>query len=107
MFAANAAMPVPLRKGSALFMHRRTIHSSLPNVSDRIRWSFDLRYHPIGQPTGRSVFPGFVARSKSRPEAELHDPEQWYLMWKDTRDSLARSEQPKFNRWDGQDPTCA
>jgi hypothetical protein len=107
MFAANAAMPVPLRKGGALFMHRRTIHSSLPNVSDRIRWSFDLRYHPIGQPTGRSVFPGFVARSKSRPETELHDPEKWYLMWENTRDSLARSEQPKFNRWDGQDPTCA
>jgi ectoine hydroxylase-related dioxygenase (phytanoyl-CoA dioxygenase family) len=107
MFDPNAAMPVPLKKGSALFMNKLTIHSSLPNVSDRIRWSFDLRYHPIGQPTGRSVFPGFIARSAAHPERELHDARQWYLMWKETRDALARSEQPKFNRWDTEDPACA
>jgi hypothetical protein len=107
MFAENAAMPVPLKKGGALLLNKLTIHSALPNVSDRIRWSFDLRYHPIGQPTGRKVFPGFVARSRSNPASELHDPQQWYLMWKEARDSLARSEQPSFNRWDSDDPACA
>lgn len=107
MFAEDAAMPVPIKKGGALFLNKLTVHSSLPNVSERIRWSFDLRYHPVGQPTGRSVFPGFVARSRSNPASELHDPSKWYMMWKETRDSLARSEQPKFNRWDTDDPACA
>ena len=83
------------------------VHSSLPNVSDRIRWSFDLRYRPTGQATGRSVFPGFVARSASNPGSELHDAGVWYEMWKDTRDSLAIGEQPSFNRWDSDDPSCA
>ncbi len=107
MFAENTAMPVPIKKGGALFLDKLTVHSSLPNVSERIRWSFDLRYHPVGQPTGRSVFPGFVARSRSNPQSELHDPNHWYLMWKETRDALARSEQPQFNRWDIDDPACA
>ncbi len=106
-FAEDAAMPMPIKKGGALFLNKLTVHSSLPNISDRIRWSFDLRYHPIGQPTGRSVFPGFVARSRSKPDSELHDPALWYMMWKETRDALARSEQPKFNRWNTDDPACA
>lgn len=106
-FAANSAVPIPLKKGDALFMTRYTVHSSLPNNSDRIRWSFDLRYNPIGQSTGREAFPGFVARSKQNPDSELHNPEKWHEMWRDTRDSLARGEQPSFNRWDGSDPACA
>jgi hypothetical protein len=107
MFEVGAAMPVPLQKGSALFLHCKTVHSSLPNVSNRIRWSFDLRYHPIGQPTGRAAFPGFVARSRKRPETELRDPQSWCLSWKEARDSLARGEQPTFNRWNSEDPVCA
>ncbi len=56
-------------------MHKHTIHGSPPNVSDRIRWSLDLRSNPIGQPIGRPEFPGFVARSRLDPESELRDPE--------------------------------
>ena len=48
------------------------MHSSLPNLSENIRWSLDLRYNPIGQPTGRAWFPGFIARSKSKPESEMN-----------------------------------
>ena len=83
------------------------MHSSLPNISDRIRWSFDLRYQPTGQATGRSAFPGFIARSKSNPSSELRNSKIWYEMWKNTRDSLAVGKQPKFNRWDGKHPVCA
>lgn len=106
-FAADAAVPIPLKKGDALFLTRYTVHSSLPNNSDRIRWSFDLRYNPIGQSTGRDVFPGFVARSRKSPESELHNPLVWHQMWEETRDALAKGEQPTFNRWDGTDPACA
>ncbi len=107
-FDAPTAIPVPLNKGDALFMTKYTVHSSLPNNSDRIRWSFDLRYNPVGQSTGREIFPGFVARSRTNPENELHDPVIWHEMWRDTRDALARGEEPQsFNRWDGSDPACA
>ena len=59
--------PVPVKRGGVLFMHQRTQHASLSNQSDSIRWSFDLRYNPAGQPTGRPMFPGFVARSRANP----------------------------------------
>lgn len=107
LFDPSAGLPLPMKRGSALFMHRRTLHASLPNVSDHIRWSFDLRYNPIGQPTGRGAFPGFVARSKARPESELHDSEAWTALWLEAREALAAGETPKFNRWDANAPVCA
>lgn len=106
-FEVGKAQAVPLKKGDVLFMTKFTVHSSLPNNSDRIRWSFDLRYNPIGQSTGRTNFPGFVARSRSNPDSELHDPVVWNEMWTVERDSLAKGEEPAFNRWDGSDPVCA
>ena len=103
----NQSIPVPTKKGDALFLHRRTCHDSLPNVSHEIRWSFDLRYNPIGQATGRGMFPGFVARSRSNPDSELRDPEIWAQMWYDARRDLAESEQASFNRWSKDNPVCA
>jgi phytanoyl-CoA hydroxylase len=104
----DQAIPIPLKRGDALFLHRRTCHASLPNVSDNIRWSFDLRYNPIGQATGRGAFPGFVARSRSNPASELHDAAAWADMWRETRRRLAEENysQP-FNRWDSRALFCA
>jgi hypothetical protein len=96
-----------MKRGSVLFFHRLNCHSSLPNKSDNIRWSFDLRYNPIGQPTGRGAFPGFVARSRSNPGCELHNPIEWADMWYDARSKLAQSENPSFNRWTVDSPACA
>lgn len=102
------SIPVPTKRGDVLFLHRRTCHSSLPNISNDIRWSFDLRYNPIGQNTGRSIFPGFVARSRQNPESELHDPEAWAQLWYDTRQHMADTEYARaFNRWDPNEPVCA
>ena len=100
-------VPIPLKRGSVLFFHRLNCHCSLPNKSDNIRWSFDLRYNPTGQPTGRGAFPGFVARSRSNPASELHDPTQWANLWYETRSQLSQSENPAFNRWKVDDPACA
>ena len=66
---------LPMKPGDVLFMTKYTQHGSLENVSDTIRWSFDLRYNPVGQATGRAWFPGFIARSRSNPDSELHDPD--------------------------------
>jgi ectoine hydroxylase-related dioxygenase (phytanoyl-CoA dioxygenase family) len=101
------AVPVPMKRGGGLLMHRRTIHASLANTSDDIRWSFDLRYQPTGLPTGRPAFPGFVARSMSQPESELTDWRDWSQLWADARQRLSQNMPPRFNRWNADAPACA
>ncbi len=91
-------VPLPMPRGGAIFMTARTIHRSLPNVSDGIRWSVDARYMPIGRPTGRPFFPGFVGRSRLRPQTELHDSQAWANLWRQARAQLSKQQKPKFNR---------
>lgn len=104
---ANRARALPMRRGSVLFMHRRTLHSALPNRSAEVRRSFDLRYQPVGQPTGRDAFPGFVARSRRDPSSELRDAAAWTALWVEARRALAEGDQPRFNRWDPNAAVCA
>jgi hypothetical protein len=69
----------------------------------------DLRYNPIGQPTGRDDFPGFVARSRANPGAELRDPAAWNQGWMDTRARLSSTADDikPFHRWSNDGPGCA
>lgn len=104
---AGDPLPVPIKAGDAIFMHRHTQHGSLPNVSDTVRWSFDLRYQPIGFPTGRDEFPSLVVRSRANP-AQEGDYESWRDAWYAARDHLASlDERESTNRWDGTAPECA
>jgi phytanoyl-CoA hydroxylase len=96
--------PIELRAGSVLVMHRLTQHASLPNLSDGIRWSFDLRYQPLGQPTGRDELPGLVVRSEREP---LTTYEAWVAAWHAARDALAEQDRGKMHRWDSDSPACA
>jgi phytanoyl-CoA hydroxylase len=107
LFNVDGSIPLPMKRGSALFMTKRTIHSSLPNHSNNVRFSFDLRYNPTGQPTGRGMFPSFVARSRANPQTELTDAEVWTNLWLEARRALAAGDQPQFNRWDPFSPACA
>ena len=99
--------PLPIRRGGVLFMHRRTMHASLRNQSDGVRWSFDLRYQPIGQPTGRPWFPAFVVRIRWHPQSAVTDPEVWADLWRATLSTLA-GEPPegKINHWTGDEEVC-
>ena len=104
----EGGFPVPMKRGSALFLHRRTMHSSLSNKSNGVRWSFDLRYQPIGQPTGRPWFPDFVARSRQHPDQEVRDWQAWANLWHATRTRLAAdpaAQRPR--RWTGTEMECA
>jgi hypothetical protein len=104
------ARPVPMRAGSVLLMTQRTMHCSLNNrTEDEVRISMDLRYQPIGQPTGRPAFApaGFVARSRAHPEQVLRDPAEWARRWTALRSALAEVENPAFNRWSADAPVCA
>jgi phytanoyl-CoA hydroxylase len=100
-------LPLPMKRGSVLALHRLTKHSSLSNNSDSIRWSFDLRYQPVGQPTGRPAFPAFVGRSRQYPDRVLSDWREWAGLWEETRAALAQGENPVFNRWSIDAPACA
>lgn len=93
--------PLPVKRGGVIIFHKQNIHCSMPNRSDRLRWSVDLRYHPIGQPSGRPAFPGFVARSKSNPNTELTDPVRWNRMWQKSRKKIIQGEYkgPIFKDW--------
>jgi ectoine hydroxylase-related dioxygenase (phytanoyl-CoA dioxygenase family) len=108
LFAVQEGVAVPLKRGDALFLTKRTVHSSLSNISENIRWSFDLRYNPIGQATGRGAFPGFVARSRQNPQSELHDAAEWANLWRATRQRMAdENANSPFNRWDSRAMVCA
>lgn len=101
-------LPLEMKRGSALFMHRLTMHSSLPNLSNELRWSFDLRYQPIGQPTGRDWLPACVVRSQQNPDSEVRDWRQWAAMWWQTRSYLAANPgAQKPRRWTGTEVECA
>lgn len=104
----EAAVAQPMRRGDVLFMTRHTQHASLPNLSERVRWSLDLRYNPVGQPTGRGLFPGFVARSRANPAGELRDARAWAQRWYDARAHMAAPDfvEQSFDRWDINHPAC-
>ena len=103
----DGAVPLPVPAGGAVIFHPLVPHASLPNHSDGIRWSFDLRYNVTGQPTGRSHFPEFVARSKARPETELRDWRAWRKLWEDARSRLAKAPHIDIHRWRSDAPYCA
>lgn len=112
LLETRKATPLPVGRGGIVLFHQYTEHAAYPNKSDAIRWSFDLRYIPTGQPTGRPAFPGFVARSAKHPETVLTDPEVWAQLWRDARNRLVGGEytEPIFNeRWTGNEklPVCA
>ena len=100
---------VPVQVGSVLLLDRRLIHRALDNLTDNeVRMSFDLRFLPLGQPTGRALCPGFVARSNAHPEAVLDCFEPWRDTWLEARARLglrgvATSD---FFRWADKGPGC-
>jgi len=90
----RTAVPLPVSRGGAVLFHKMNVHRALPNRSTTLRWSMDLRYHPTGQATGRPAFPGFVARSRARPETELRDPVAWARSWETARETIVDGRYP-------------
>lgn len=106
-FASEDAVPLPVPAGGAVLFHPQTIHSSLVNNSASVRWSFDLRYNVTGQPTGRSFFPDFVVRSRSKPESVTVDAERWRVLWEETRARLSSQKPVVIHRWSEDTNYCA
>ena len=91
--AQGVALPVD--PGDIVFLDNKVMHSSVPNTSrEDYRWAYNFRYLPIGQPPGRPFIPGFVARSRSAPETELHNAYLWSAMWVRCLDYLTEKGAP-------------
>lgn len=103
----DRATPLPVRSGGVVVLDPMIPHASLPNLSDGVRWSFDLRYNITGEPTGRAHFPDFVARSRAAPKTELRDWRVWKRMWEDARARLSQSPHIDIHRWSADAPVCA
>ena len=85
----------PLIPEILFFLDNKVMHSSVPNRSrEDYRWAYNFRYLPIGQPPGRPFIPGFVARSRSAPETELHNAYLWSAMWVRCLDYLTEKGAP-------------
>lgn len=103
----SLARPLPVKAGGAILFHPLTIHGSLPNTTPGIRWSFDLRYIVTGDPTGRPMFPDFVARSRAAPATVLRDPAEWRRMWEAARARLSADPTVTLHRWAPDAAHCA
>lgn len=103
----SAGVPLPVRSGGIVIFHPLVPHASLTNRSNGFRWSFDIRYNKTGEPTGRSHFPSFVARSRNDPSTVLKDWRQWRGMWEDARARLAGAPHIDIHRWSSDSPVCA
>lgn len=107
LMQGTAAKPLPVRAGGVVLFHPLTIHGSLANRSAGIRWSFDVRYNVTGDPTGRPMFPAFVARSRAAPGKELRDAAAWRRMWEETRRRLSTGAPTTIHRWPADAAPCA
>lgn len=106
-FNQSAAVPLPVAAGGVILFHPLTIHGSLENQTQNFRWSFDLRYNVSGDPTGRPMFPEFIARSRLDPSAELKEADVWHQLWVDTRERLAKENSVTIHRWAADAIHCA
>ncbi len=103
----DRAVPIEVKAGSLVLIDPLTPHCAGPNTSDGYRWSFDIRFNVSGQPTGRSHFPDFVARSRVAPDTELHDWRAWKKLWEEARFAAAHSKHIPQHRWQSDSPHCA
>jgi phytanoyl-CoA hydroxylase len=61
-------------RGTVVLMTRLTPRRSLPNISQGVHWSVDIRYQDARRPSGYSMEAAFLARSRERPQEVVTDP---------------------------------
>ena len=74
---ASDVVACEMRLGDVLLLTEGTVHRSLPNTSQSVRWSVDTRYNAAGEPNGRLHVPGFLARSAASPASVVRSAEEW------------------------------
>ncbi|MDP7238001.1 MAG: phytanoyl-CoA dioxygenase family protein [Candidatus Latescibacteria bacterium] len=90
----EGVVPLPMKKGDLLLMHKLTPHCSTLNKTGGIRWSMDLRYQKTGTPTGRAFWPDFTVRSRSNPASVLTDYVSWQQCWIEALGKMPTDKRP-------------
>jgi phytanoyl-CoA hydroxylase len=72
----------PVSPGDVVLLHNLCPHGSGPNLTDKIRWSMDMRYTVAGLPSGRDCWPAFTAQSRLDPSSET-DYDAWVEQWRE------------------------
>ena len=60
---------IEMEPGDALIFDQLTLHRALPNRSDRVRWSIDIRFERTEFATPRGAAQGAIARSVRDPQS--------------------------------------
>ena len=105
----RACTPLVAAAGDVVLLNKRTVHGAGANVSDGVRWSFDLRFQAAGTPSGRRCFPSFLVRSARAPQAVVQSAADYRAEWLAARDAIIAGEvKAEFNtRWNKYAPICA
>ncbi|MCQ6559485.1 phytanoyl-CoA dioxygenase family protein [Paenibacillus mendelii] len=74
------AVSIEMEPGDALCFTQLLPHRALPNRSDAVRWSMDIRYEATSQATASGKAQGFVARSLIDPDS-VETYKQWEPKW--------------------------
>eukprot|EP00040_Diaphanoeca_grandis_P014176 m.71757 g.71757 ORF g.71757 m.71757 type:complete len:344 (-) comp24388_c1_seq1:214-1245(-) len=75
-------LDMAMNRGDLLFMNRFTPHRSQLNITDKVRWSLDLRFQKTGTPTGRPFWPEVNVLSTSGETVINKDNyEAWCKKW--------------------------
>jgi hypothetical protein len=87
--------PCPVSKGDVVLFTSLAIHRSLPNHSDCVRWSADIRYQV---PQAGNCFPREASFMAARgPRAENHEFE--YISAAGSSEGNDEAETPAWQRW--------
>ena len=73
---------IEMEPGDLLCFTQKTPHRALPNRSDAVRWSLDVRYEATDRATESGRDKGFVARSPRDPAAVVPYAD-WERRWAD------------------------
>ncbi len=90
--------PLPTKAGGLIIFNNFLCHGTLPNRSDRVRWSADFRYQDPAKPTGQPGRSGFIAQSRMNPETVLTYPE-WASQWERSIAASEADPKPRVAPW--------
>ena len=78
--ASLQSVSIEMQPGDALCFTQITPHRALPNRSNQVRWSIDVRYEPTAQATEAGQKQGFIAHSPDDSGA-VPTFEEWLRKW--------------------------
>ena len=76
-------VPIPMQPGDLLCFKETTPHGAMPNRTDKMRWSIDMRFVPTRTAHPDALQTGFVARSADA--ASLTSYDEWHAKWADPK----------------------